>query len=218
MSSDRIRVMLVDDHSLVRRGVASLLASNPAYQVVAEASDGLDALAQLEQIKTDVVVLDLHMPRLNGTDTIRKIVRAYPEIRIVVLSMYDDAKLIEQAINDGAMGYVLKQDIDEELVRALDKAILGQVHTTMPLDAFTMSEFKKPEVSERERQVLQLIADGHTTNEIAELLFISPHTANRHRANLMQKLNVHTRMGLIRSAVERGLIVFSKKPVGEQIT
>jgi DNA-binding NarL/FixJ family response regulator len=206
------RIVLVDDHNLVRRGLASLLETDGRYQVVGEASDGEEALRLLEGTPADVVILDLSMPRMNGLETLRRISKRFPRLKVLVLSMYGDEQLVSQSLRDGAKGYILKHALDEELFHALDAIHNGGQYISSAVDSARVEERAQDqtELTVREREVLQLIVDGHTTTEVAEILAISPHTATRHRANLMQKLGVHSQMELIRNAAQRGLIILPK--------
>ena len=206
------RVMLVDDHALVRRGVAALLKANGRYVVVSEAGDGEDALAKLESVEADIVILDLDMPRLNGLEVIRRLLKRQPRSRILVLSMYDDEQFVAQALHDGARGYILKHAMDDELFHALDAITRGgrYISSAISPEAVEQQLTDQSDLTTREREVLQLIVDGHTTNQVADILSISPHTVTRHRANLMQKLSVHTQLELVRAAVQRGLVIMPK--------
>ncbi len=210
-----VRVMLVDDHALVRRGLAALLRADNRYEVVAEASDGEEALLRLETVDADVTILDLSMPRLNGLDTLRRMARQHPKTRTIVLSMYDDDQFVAQALQDGAYGYVRKQAMDDELFGALDRVTQGRKYVSPAIDLERVENrhLERIDLTDREREVLQLIVDGHTTQSVAQILSISPHTATRHRANLMQKLGVHTQMELVRASVQRGLVVLPKPPL-----
>jgi len=213
--STPVRILLVDDHSIVRRGLAALLRAEGRYTVVGEANDGEEALARLETIEADIAILDLYMPRLNGLETIRRIARQHPRVKTIVLSMYDDEQFVAQSLHDGARGYILKQAMDDELFVALDKVVRGGKYVSPSIDLLRVENrhIEKPDLTVREREVLQLIVDGHTTQDVADILTISPHTATRHRANLMQKLNVHTQMELVRAAAQRGLVVLPKPPI-----
>jgi DNA-binding NarL/FixJ family response regulator len=206
------RVMLVDDHALVRRGVAALLKANGRYVVVSEAGDGEDALAKLESVEADIVVLDLDMPRLNGLEVIRRLLKKHPRSRVLVLSMYDDEQFVAQVLRGGARGYILKHAMDDELFSALDAITRGgrYISSSVSPQSVEQQMMDQADLTTREREVMQLIVDGHTTNEVAEMLSISPHTATRHRANLMQKLSVHTQVELVRAAVQRGLVIMPK--------
>lgn len=209
------RVILIDDHAIVRRGLASLLRADPRYEVVAEASDGEEALSRLEAVDADVAILDLSMPRLNGLETLRRMGRQHPKTRTLVLSMYDDEQFVAQALRDGAYGYILKQAMDDELFGALDRIAQGRKYVSPAIDMERVEHrhLERVDLTDREREVLQLIVDGHTTQSVADTLSISPHTATRHRANLMQKLGVHTQMELVRAASQRGLVVLPQPPI-----
>jgi len=166
----------------------------------------------LEAAEVDIVLLDLYMPKLNGLETIRRIVGAYPKIKIVMLSMYDDKQFVSRAFQDGARGYLLKQTVDEELISALHRVAAGERVLSAGIDVMHLAhhEPERGDLTSREREILQLIVEGHTTQTVAEMLSISPHTATRHRANLMHKLNVHTQVELVRMAVNRGLVVLNR--------
>jgi DNA-binding NarL/FixJ family response regulator len=206
------RIILVDDHNLVRRGLAALLLTEGRYEVVAEASDGEEALRILEETPVDLAILDLSMPRMNGLETIRRLNKRFPKIKILVLSMYGDEQFVSQSLHDGAKGYILKHAMDEELFQALDAICNGGQYISSAIDLGRVEEHSvdQLELTVREREVLQLIVDGHTTTEVADILSISPHTATRHRANLMQKLNAHSQMELVKNAAQRGLIILPK--------
>lgn len=207
------RVLLVDDHNLVRRGLASLLMSDGRFTVVAEAADGHEALAALDHNPIDIVILDLCMPRMSGLELIRRIGRATPPVRLLVLSMYDDEQFVAQALRWGARGYLLKHAMDDELFRALETVLKGGRYVSQAID-LSRSEglaLTSTELTAREREVLQLIVDGLTTQAIADHLAISVHTATRHRANLMQKLDAHNQVELLRKASQLGLILLPKQ-------
>lgn len=206
------RVLLVDDHALVRRGLAALLATDGRFQVVAEAGNGEDALTELGRCGADVVVLDLSMPRLDGLEMLRRLRAQGSRIRVLVVSMYDDTHFVAQALADGAHGYLLKHAMDDELFLALEAVLRGGRYTSREIDLARVQalEMERSELTAREREVLQLIAAGHTTQEVADILSISPHTATRHRANLMQKLDVHNQVELVRAAVARGLVMMPR--------
>jgi len=206
------RVVLMDDHNLVRHGVAALLRTDGRYSVVGEADNGEDGLQLLETTPADLVLLDLSMPRLNGLETTRRLSRKFPRVRILILSMYNDEQFVAQTLADGARGYILKNAMDEEMFKALDTVLHGGQYISPAINMINVRQqsFESVELTIREREILQLIVEGHTTQDIAEMLIISPHTATRHRANLMQKLDVHSQVGLIRVAAARGLIVIPK--------
>lgn len=207
------RVLLVDDHNLVRRGLAALLSSDGRFTVVAEAADGHEALAALQAHRVDLVILDLSMPRMGGLELVRRIGRGTPPVRLLVLSMYDDEQFVAQALRWGARGYLLKHAMDDELFRALEAVMKGERYVSQSID-LSRSEglaLTSTELTAREREVLQLIVDGLTTQAIADRLSISVHTATRHRANLMQKLDAHNQVELLRKASSLGLIQLPKQ-------
>lgn len=211
-----IKVILADDHAIVRRGLAALLQLEGKYTVVAEAANGEEALNRADEVAADVIILDLAMPRLNGLETTRRLKRQHPELQVLLLSMYDDEPFVVQALQAGASGYVLKRSMEDELFEALE-AIMRDAHFVSPAlslspAAALSEETAVTQLTSRECEILQLIAEGHNTTEIAALLAISPHTASRHRANLMQKLDTHTQAGLIRLAIEQGLVVLKRPP------
>ncbi|MEZ5285148.1 MAG: response regulator transcription factor [Vicinamibacterales bacterium] len=208
-----IRVLLVDDHNLVRRGLASLLSADGRFTVVAEAADGQSALEALQAHPVDLVILDLCMPRMSGLEVIRRMEHAAGPAKLLVLSMYDDEQFVAQALRHGAKGYLLKHAMDDELFRALETVARGGRYVSQAID-LTRSEglsLTSTELTTREREVLQLIVDGLTTHAVAERLAISVHTATRHRANLMQKLDAHNQVELLRKAAKLGLIILPQQ-------
>ena len=207
----QIRVLLADDHNIVRQGMAALLDQSGRYRVVGQATDGEEALAMglARAADADLMLIDVAMPKLSGLDVIARLRRQGVRLKLLVLSMYDDPQFIARAVEAGANGYLLKQAMDEELFDAMARVLDGESYLGASIDQGAVLQFRVEgaELTRRERQVLQLIAEGRTTAELARELDISPHTATRHRANLMRKLNVHNRVDLIRVGVQRGLIV-----------
>jgi DNA-binding NarL/FixJ family response regulator len=192
-------VILVDDHALVRRGLAALLQASGRYHVAAEAADGAAALAAAPCAR--LMLLDLSLPGMHGLDVLTQLRVSAPALRVCVCSMHDEAQFVTRALSLGAAGYVLKQSLDDELFAALDTIAQGGIYLSPAL-----RERPQPAVvlSTREREVLAGIARGQTTAAIAQSLGISAHTAVRHRANLMQKLSAHNTAELLRAARERG--------------
>ncbi|NUM43458.1 MAG: response regulator transcription factor [Anaerolineales bacterium] len=212
---DRFSVILADDHHVVRRGLAALLHTNGHYRVVGEASNGEEAVQCATQTSADILIIDLSMPRLNGLEAIRRIRQTDTTLKILVLSMYDDEEFVVQAMQGGANGFILKQAMDDVLFEALDVIRQGRPYFGVVIDPSlveTHAGSLAQILTTREREVLQLIAEGYTTNQIAELMSISPHTANRHRANIFQKTNAHNQMELIRMAVQQGLVILKNPP------
>lgn len=215
-----LRILLVDDHALVRRGMAALLHTDGRFRVVAEAGTGEMAIVQAMQERPDVVILDMSMPRMDGLETLRRLRTLPIRPKVLMLSMYDEAHFVAQAMNEGADGYLLKDAMDDELFHALEAVMRGHRYVASAIDRSKVhAEAANPsQLTTREREVLQLIAIGHTTQEAAERLNISPHTATRHRANLMQKLGVHNQVELLRVAAQRGLILMPRNAAGGRAT
>ncbi len=209
------RVILADDHNIVRRGLATLLELDDHYTVVGEAENGEEAVRCVEQVPADIIILDLAMPRLNGLEAVRRLRQHTPDLKILILSMYDDPEFVAQALHDGANGYILKQSMEDELFEALDAIKQNNNFISAAINMPEVDEQNgqvRSHLTSREHEVLQLIAEGYTTTEIAELMSISPHTANRHRANILQKMGVRNQVELIRLAVERGFVILNRPP------
>lgn len=205
----KLRVILVDDHNLVRSGLAALLVQDGRFEIVGEATDGSEALKRISATQCDLLIIDLAMPRLGGIEVISDVRRTNRTTRILVLSMYDDAQFVARAMKAGANGYLLKNSLDEDLFRAIEAVFKGEDYVSDLIDREALREFEfdDSDLTTREREVLHLIAEGKTNGGIADVLCISPHTVTRHRANLMKKLNVHNRVELVNVANSRGLIV-----------
>ncbi|GLZ61061.1 MULTISPECIES: response regulator transcription factor [Micromonospora] len=211
-----IRILLADDHALVRRGVRLILDGEPDLTVVAEASDGAEALEQARLHQPDLAILDIAMPRLTGLQATRELVRQQPGLRVLILTMYDNEQFFFEGLRAGANGYVLKSVADRDLVEACRAAMRdepflypGAVTALIRnyLDRVRNGE-PVPEraITGREEEILKLVAEGHSSKEIAELLFISIKTVERHRSNLLQKLGLRDRLDLTRYAIRAGLI------------
>ncbi len=208
-------VILADDHDIVRRGVRSVLEADGRFTVVAEVADGLSAVQMAEKLKPNLMFLDLSMPRLHGLEALRQIRISTPHTKILVLSMHNDEPYVIEALRSGASAYILKGSESEEIVRATQEVLAGRRFLSAPLTdwAITALAVKTPDTSDaytslspREREVLQLGAEGLSNAEIAEKLFISARTAETHRANLMRKLNLQSQTDLVRYTIRRGLI------------
>jgi DNA-binding NarL/FixJ family response regulator len=211
-----ISIILADDHPVVRRGVRTLLQSESGLAVVAEASDGLEAVRLIARLKPDVLILDLMMPGLSGLEVVRIVGQRSPQTRVVVLSMYRNNAFIAEALKHGASGYVLKGSAEREIVQAVREAAAGRRFLSPPvseiaIDAYIeqakASSFDPHEtLTGREREVLQLAAEGKSSPEIGGRLHISPRTVENHRASLMRKLGLQNQSELFRHAVRHGLI------------
>ncbi len=206
-----MRVLLADDHQIVRQGLRGLL-EKAGHEVVGEASDGHEALRLARTLSPDVAVLDLSMPHLNGLDAAREMHRVVPEIKTILLTMFTDKEYVLQAMKAGAKGYVLKTQAAEDLIRAIREISRGEVYLSPGVAASVVeayldrSDAPADRLTPRERQILQLIAEGNTTKEVAGLLNISFKTAESHRNHIMKKLDLHDVAGLVRYAVKRGLV------------
>lgn len=204
-----IRVLLADDHTILREGIRFLLAREPDIEVVAEAADGEEAVRRVDDARPDVVLLDIGMPRLNGLEATRRIKSRHPEVRVLVLTMHEDEEYIRPLMEAGASGYVLKRSAATELVTAI--RAVHQGHTVLPprmLEA-ALRRGRDPDLdglTEREVEVLKLIAKGLTNQEIAEKLHISVKTVQAHRAHIMEKLDLHDAVELTKYALRKGLI------------
>ncbi len=212
-----IRVLLADDHRIVRQGLRALLSAQPDVVVVGETGDGREAVQLAGSLQPDVVVMDISMPLLSGIEATRQIVSRTPEVAVVILSMHGGDEYVLQALRAGALGYVLKQSADVELIMAIRAARRGESFLS-PAIAHTvikayLQRAEAPQVqdryellTEREREVLQLVAEGKSVREIADLLCISPRTAATHKANLMTRLDIHHTAGLVRFAIRCGVV------------
>jgi DNA-binding NarL/FixJ family response regulator len=210
-----IRVIIADDHHLVRQGIRALLEKASDIQVVAEAADGREAVELVERLAPEVLVMDIAMPRLDGIQATRQIQDLGLATQVVILSMYSDEALVRRALRNGARGYLLKRSVSEELWLAIRAASRGEIYLSPPISKSVVSGFLGAEVeadsmfdrlTPREREVLQLIAEGHTNKAIAQILKISVKTVEKHRTNLMSTLNVHDLAGLVRIAIDHGLV------------
>ncbi len=212
------RIIIADDHVLFRQGMKSVLGGRSDIQVIGEAADGLQLLDLLSQSLPDIILLDISMPNLRGIEAIHEIKKAFPHVRILILTMHKDKQYLEQTISAGARGYLLKEDADTELFSAIEKIKRGRIYVSPNLleeltDDWVLTLRGEPNVSleaerltVREKEVLKLIAEGKGSKEIAALLFISTRTVERHRANIMQKLGAKKTADLVKHAVQKGYV------------
>jgi len=206
-------LLLADDHVLIRQGIAELLSQQAEIDVVATVSDGLEVLSYLEENKVDIILMDINMPKLNGIDTTKEVTKLYPNTKVIALTMHDSSGFIEQMLKAGAKGYLLKNCGQEELLTAISQVSEGQTYVgkdTQEALIQSLSGNKKvdmmPKLTRREKEVLTLIAEELTTNQIAEKLFLSLSTVESHRANLISKFGVKNSVGVIKKAIEYGLL------------
>ena len=212
-SEQRIRVLIVDDHPVVRAGLRKVLESEPDLEVVGEAADARNAVFQTRATKPDVILMDVVMPGKTGIEAIPDVLHDAPEAKILILSMQDDPRYVREAFDAGASGYVLKEAVDTDVVAAIRDVASGGRYVQPALGARMVTaaaeELKRAEqdpLSDRERDVLRLLALGHTNQEIAGKLYISVRTAETHRAHIMQKLGLSSRAELVRYALDNRLI------------
>jgi DNA-binding NarL/FixJ family response regulator len=210
------RILLADDHRILRQGLRSLLSAQPDFEIVAEAEDGRTAVEMAERLSPHVIVMDIGMPDLNGVDATRQIVTRMPSVRVIALSAYADRRLIAEVLKAGASGYLLKESAFEELVEAIRTAAARKVYLSPKIAAELVEDYvrmsKEPgpsvfeSLSPREREVLQLIAEGHSTKEVARALKVSVKTVETHRRQLMNKLELFSVAELTRYAIREGLV------------
>ena len=211
-----VRILLADDHALVRRGVRLILDNEPDLTVVGEAGDGAEAITVARAERPDLAILDIAMPRLTGLQAARELSRLMPDLRILILTMYDNEQYFFEALKAGASGYVLKSVADRDLVEACRAAVRGEPFLYPGAVASLIRNYldrvrdgesiPAKAITDREEEILKLVAEGNSSKEIADLLFISVKTVERHRANLLQKLGLKDRLELTRYAIRAGLI------------
>jgi two-component system, NarL family, response regulator NreC len=208
-----VKVLIVDDHAVVRAGLKLLVDAEDDFEVVGEAGNARDAVFEVRSLKPDVILLDIVMPEKSGLEALPELLKEHEEAKVLVLSMQDDPRYVREAFSVGASGYVLKEAADAELVAAIREVAKGGRYVHPELGARLVAAAAEAErradedpLSEREREVLRLLALGHTNQEIAQMLFISVRTAETHRAHIMQKLRLSSRAELVRYALAHGLL------------
>lgn len=208
----KIRILLADDHTMVRQGFRMILAAQPDMEIVGEAGNGREAIELTEQLHPDVVVMDVAMPELNGIEATRRITTASSSTRVLALSMYKDSVYVREILRAGARGFLLKDAIDRDLLAAVRAVAAGEGYLSPAVSEAVLSDYRRHVtdpldlLSSREREVLQLIAEGKTNKDIATALELSVYTVDAHRGHIMEKLNLHSVSELVRFAVRKGLI------------
>jgi two-component system response regulator NreC len=215
---DKIRILLADDHTMIRSGIATLLQNIKEFSIVGEAEDGEDAVHKTSELRPTVVVIDLSMPKLSGIEATKIIKKKYPDTNVLVLTMHENEEYVYQILKSGASGYVLKSAGKDELEAAIRAAAKGEKFFSPRISQLMAEGYVKrvegtPDapkgdvpLTRREREILALVASGLTNQQIADQLFISPRTVDTHRTNIMQKLAIHDLANLVRYAIEHGII------------
>lgn len=213
-----LRILIADDHDIIRRGLRQLLMAKPGWEICGEAKTGREALTLAEQLKPDIIVMDISMPELNGLEAARQLQKNSPQIGILILTMYFTDQLVREVIDCGARGYILKSDADKELVNAVEALANRRTYFTREASEILLNGYSRPDVvldskatarnrlTAREREIVQLLADGKSSKEVASTLKISVKTAETHRANIMRKLELHSVSELVRYAIRNQII------------
>jgi DNA-binding NarL/FixJ family response regulator len=215
-TNEPVRILLADDHTLVRAGIRALLEKVPNVQVVGEANDGREVADLIKAKNPELVLMDIAMPGLNGLEATARIVKEFPNVRVIILSMHQNEEYFWQALKAGASGYLLKKAATAELQAALQRVLGGEIYLSrelsarlqkkMPLQQMAQSRSPLERLTDRQREILQLIAEGQTTKAIALVLKVSPKTVEYHRAQLMERLGIFDIPGLVRFALQTGLV------------
>jgi len=213
-----VRILVADDHEVVRQGVRTLLEAQPDWDVCGEAADGREAVEMTKRLKPDVIILDITMPNLNGLEATRQILKADPKARVLILTMHESDQVVREVLDAGARGYVLKSDAGRNLIAAVEALWLHNSFFTSKVAEIVMSGYRKAapppsggptspdRLTPREREVVQLLAEGKSSKEVAVALDLSVKTAETHRANIMRKLEIHSVSDLVRYAVRNKII------------
>lgn len=213
----KIRVLLADDHTILRAGLRMMLNAQPDIEVVGEASDGRQAVAEAQALHPDVVLMDITMPDMNGIEATRQVKRTLDSTRVLILTMHENEEYLFQVLRAGASGYILKEAADTELISAIRVVYSGRFYMSPSAQTMMVGDYllrvrsgeerdSYSALTEREREILKLVAEGLTNNQIAERLYISPKTVDTHRTHIMDKLNLHSRAELVKYAMRRGLL------------
>ena len=222
MSDNQITILLADDHTVVRQGIVKLLEGEKNFKVIGEAGNGRDAVSKVEQFKPDVVLMDISMPLLNGIEATRQIKRIRPQTKVIILSMHSHDRFIGELLTLGASGYLVKDSTGADIITAINAAMKGDTFLSPSISRKIIENYvslKKvksfreklySELSNREREVFQLIAEGRSTKEISEILFVSISTVKTHRSHIMEKLQLENLSQLIRFAIELGIVDVAK--------
>ena len=216
--SKSVRILIADDHTIVRHGLARLLEEQPDLKVVGEATNGQKAVDQALALKPDIVIMDIAMPRMNGIEAAKRIRKQLPKTKILILSMYSHEHYIHELLETGVSGYLLKDSSGRDIIKAIRTAMKNETFLSPTISKILVETYRSPkrkcssiaerynQLSNREREVFQLIGEGHSTREIADMLCVSISTIKTHRANIMEKLNIESPVKLIHFAIQLGLV------------
>ncbi len=214
--ADTIRIVIVEDHTIVREGLRPLLEGR-GVEVIGEAGDGLEAVRLVKELSPQVVIMDVGLPRLGGIEAARRIMKGNPEMKVIMLTIHDEPQYVFKSLEAGATGYLVKEAPLEELMTAIKAVMRGETYLSSNFPPGLIESYAKmvkrgkkadefSQLTRREREILQYIAEGHTSPQIAKMLFISKKTVENHRANIMEKLNIHDTAGLVRYAIKIKLV------------
>ncbi len=212
-----IRILLADDHTILRAGLKMMLNAQPDMEVVGEAQDGRQALQEAQRLQPDIILMDITMPDMNGIEATKQLKKELPDVKVLILTMHEHEEYVFQALRAGASGYMLKEAADTDLISALRIIQSGQFYLSPAAQSVMVGDYLQrvrtgeekdsySSLTEREREILKLVAEGYTNNQIAERLVISPKTVDTHRTHIMDKLNLHSRAELVKYAMRRGLL------------
>jgi DNA-binding NarL/FixJ family response regulator len=213
----KIRILVVDDHTIVRDGICALLALAGDIEVVGEATNGSEAVARVRELNPDVVLMDIAMPKMGGLEATRRIIKEFPKTKVLVLTQYDDKEYFFPVIESGALGFISKAAASSELTAGIRSVYRGDSYLSPSVAKLLVENYQHAtgkipnqdpysQLTEREREVFKLLAEGHSTQEIADMLVITAKTAEGHKTNLMAKLGVHNRVDLVKYAIRKGII------------
>lgn len=212
-----IHILLADDHTILRAGLKMMLNAQPDMEVVGEAQDGRQALHEAQRLHPDIILMDITMPDMNGIEATKQVKKLLPEVKVLILTMHENEEYVFQALRAGASGYMLKEAADTDLINALHVIQSGNFYLSPAAQSVMVGDYLQrvrageekdsySSLTEREREILKLVAEGFTNNQIAERLVISPKTVDTHRTHIMDKLNLHSRAELVKYAMRRGLL------------
>jgi len=217
MPTESIKILVVDDHTIVRQGLAQLLEEKPDLNVIGQATNGREAVDLAKELKPDVVIMDIAMPRMNGIEAAKRIYKNLPKTKIIILSMYSHEHYIHELLETGVSGYLLKDSSGRDIIKAIHAAMNNETYLSPSISKMLVDSYLSPkkesstverykQLSNREREVFQLIAEGHSTRRIAEILYVSISTIKSHRAKIMEKLRIDSPVKLVHIAIKLGIV------------